>query len=96
MWPEALRMAKTNFLLEKLIEEKGFTVSDEEIDNRIAEAAADMGLELEQVRNSLMQMKEGIEITIKTDKAVDYLIENAVIKEQESNLGGLSSENQAL
>jgi len=96
MWPEALRMAKTNLLLEKVIEEKGFTASDEEIESRMAETAAGMGVELEKVKDRLMQLRKGIEFSIETDKAVDYLIENVIIKEEDDNPGVQSEEDAAL
>jgi trigger factor len=83
MWPEGERLAKSNFMLEKLIEEKGFEVSDEEIDKRIEGIAQDMGMDLEMARENFADLMDQLEFGIKMDKAVDYLTDNAVISNEE-------------
>ena len=83
MLPEAERNAKTNFMLEKIIEEKGFELTDEEIDNQIAEIAEQMGVEIDQARQNLEGVMDRVKFNMKVDKAIQYLVDNAVITEKE-------------
>lgn len=85
MKPEAERNAKINFILEKLVEEKGFELSDEELDQQLGEIAQSMGVELEQAKQNLAGMMDQIEYNIKVDKAIQYLVDNAKIIEDEEN-----------
>ncbi|MGS0765289.1 trigger factor [Syntrophomonas curvata] len=85
--PEAERIVRTNFLLEKIVEEKGFSVSDEELNNQIEDAAKDMGADLETAKATLGELKGNIEKGMKIDKAVQYLVDNAVISEKEEEKG---------
>ncbi len=80
--PEAERIVKTNFMLEKIVEEKGFTVSDEEIDKQIENMANDLGMEVEKARENLKGLMEDLELSIKIDKAIEYLVDNAIITEK--------------
>ncbi|MBO8158802.1 trigger factor [Thermosyntropha sp.] len=79
IWPEADKRVKTNFILEKIIEEKGFAATDEEIDKQIKEIADNMGMDFEKAKESLVGMRERMEYTVKVDKVFDYLIQNADI-----------------
>ena len=81
MMPEAVRNAKTNFMLEKIIEEKGFELTDEEVDNQIEEIAGQMGVELDQARQNLEGVMDRVRYNMKVDKAVQYLVDSAVITE---------------
>lgn len=81
MWPEAEKSVRTNFMLEKIAEEKGFTVSDEELDTQIQEIAASMGMDSEQAKQNLAGVMDEVIDRMKLDKAVQYLVDNAVIKE---------------
>jgi len=83
MRPEAERSVKSDFMLEKLVEEKGFTASDEEVDKRIEDVAAEMHVDLDNTRQILKDVTEKIRFGIQVDKAVDYLIEKAIITEKE-------------
>ena len=83
MLPEAERNAKTNFMLEKIIEEKGFELTDEEIDNQIAEIAEQMGVDIDQARQNLEGVMDRVRFNMKVDKAIQYLVDNAVITEKE-------------
>lgn len=85
--PEAERIVKTNFLLEKIVEEKGFSVTDEELNNQIEDAAKDMGADLETAKATLGELKDNIEHGMRIDKAVQYLVDNAVISEKEEQKG---------
>ncbi len=81
MMPEAVRNAKTNFMLEKIIEEKGFELTDEEVDKQIEEIAGQMGVELDQARQNLEGVMDRVRYNMKVDKAVQYLVDSAVITE---------------
>ncbi|HPT68922.1 MAG TPA: trigger factor [Syntrophomonas sp.] len=83
MWPEGEKNARTNFVLEKIVEEKGIELSDEELDNQIVELAASMGMEPDQARQNLAGVMEDFTYRLKIQKAIDYLVENAVVTELE-------------
>lgn len=83
MLPEAERNAKTNFMLEKIIEEKGFELTDEEVDKQIEEIAEQMGVDLDQAKQNLEGVMDKVRFNMKVDKAIQYLVDNAVITETE-------------
>ncbi len=84
IWPEAERNVKIGFMLEKLVEEKGFEVTDEEVDKQIEEIAESMGMDLETAKENFAGALPNIKFNMKIDKAIDYLIENANIVETEA------------
>ncbi|MDD4801993.1 MAG: trigger factor [Syntrophomonas sp.] len=88
MLPEAERTVKTNYILEKLVEEKGFELTDEEIDKQIEEMAAQMGIDLEQAKQNLEGVWDNIKYNMKVEKAIQYLVDNAVISEKEASAQG--------
>lgn len=79
--PEAERNAKTNFMLEKIVEEKGFELTDEEVDKQIEEIAQQMGVDFDQAKQNLEGVMDKVRFNMKIDKAIDYLVDHAVIKE---------------
>ncbi|NLV21129.1 MAG: trigger factor [Syntrophomonadaceae bacterium] len=81
MWPEGEKNARTNFLLEKIVEEKGITISDEELDNQIVEIATSMGIEPDQARQNLAGVMDDFTYRLKIEKALDYLVDHAVVTE---------------
>jgi len=83
MWPEGEKNARTNFMLEKIVEEKGIEISDEEIDKQIQDIAASMGVDADQARQNLAGVMDDVVFGLKMDKAVQYLIDNAVVTEKE-------------
>ncbi|NLN86816.1 MAG: trigger factor [Syntrophomonadaceae bacterium] len=87
MRPQAIQQAKTNFVLEKIIEEKGIDLTDAEIDHEIGVIAQQMGVELEQARQNLEGLMERITYNIRIDKAVQYLVDHAVISVIEPEAG---------
>lgn len=91
MWPEGEKNARTNFMLEKIVEEKGFAISDEELDNQIQEIAESMGLDAEQARQNLAGVMDDVVYRMKMDKAIQYLVDNAVITEIEPSEEGIES-----
>jgi len=83
MWPEAEKMAKSNFMLKKIIEEKGFEASDEEVKKQLEEISSSMGITPEQGEYELPHMMENIKFSIKVDAAIQYLVDNANITEKD-------------
>ena len=83
MYPEGEKNARTNFLLEKIMEEKGFDISDEELDNQINEIAVSMGVEPDQARQNMAGVMDDLAYRLKIEKAVDYLVDHAVVTESE-------------
>ena len=81
MWPESEKNARTNFLLEKIVEEKGFDISDEELEKQINEIAVSMGVEPDQAKQNLAGVMDDLVYRLKMEKAVDYLVNNAVVTE---------------
>lgn len=83
MLPEAEHNIKTNFMLEKIIEEKGIEITDEEVDKQIQEIAAQMGVDFDQAKQNLEGVIDKVSYNLKMDKAVQYLVDNALITEKE-------------
>ncbi|HEX3010609.1 MAG TPA: trigger factor [Syntrophomonadaceae bacterium] len=84
MSPEAEHKVKVDFMLEKIIEEKGIEVTDEEIDNKITEVAASMKVDADQARQNLAGVMDNITYGLKLDKAVKYLVDHAEIVENDN------------
>ncbi len=91
--PEAERIAKSNFMLEKIVEEKGFEITDEEIDKYIEDVANGMGLEPEEARERLQGALDNIKMSLKVEKAIESLVEKAIITEQSGNTAANQSED---
>ncbi|MDD2619522.1 MAG: trigger factor [Syntrophomonadaceae bacterium] len=79
IWPEAAKVVKSNFMLEKLVNEKGIEISDEEVDRQIEKIAENMNADIEQAKENLADSMDNIILGLKLDKAVDYLIDSAII-----------------
>ena len=80
--PEAETKVKCDFLLEKLVEEKGIEVSDEEINKHIEDVANNTGLPIEAAKEQLEEIIESVTMQLKVDKAIDYLIDKAIVREK--------------
>ncbi len=93
LMPEAEKQLKSNFVLEKLIDEKGIEINDEELDIYINDMAEKMGMEVEEVRKNIEGMIENIRYNLKMDKAVDYLIDHAVVTIQDPTAAELDDNN---
>ncbi|HBK53314.1 trigger factor [Syntrophomonas wolfei] len=81
IWPEAEKSVKGDFMLEKLAEEKGMEVSEEELNEHIMKLADSFGMEVDKIKEELGDAIENIRTGLKIDKAIDFLIDKAVIKE---------------
>lgn len=86
MYPEAIRNAQTNFMLEKIIADKGFEVTDEEVDLQIAALAEQMGVDIDQARQNLAGVMDKVSFNIQVDKAIQYLVDHAIITEKEAEV----------
>lgn len=84
IWPEAEKIVKSNFMLEKLMDEKGFEISDEEVDKRIEEIAQSMNVNLETAKENLSDAMDKVIIGLKMDKALELLIDSAVVTVSQS------------
>lgn len=72
----AEKQVKTSVALNKIIEIEKIEAAQEEIDAEIAKLAEQYGMDAEQIKASVPQ--DQIENDIKSQKAVDFLVENAV------------------
>lgn len=82
--PQAAQTVKDNLVLEALAKELDLKVSDEDFEKQIEQAAQEFNMNSDDVRKSLENSRGRIEYGILLDKAVEYLIENAVVVEKEN------------
>jgi trigger factor len=82
LYPEAESKVKCDFMMEKLIEEKGIEVTDEEINKHVEEVSRNTGMSLEEARERLDEVMDGVTMQLKVDKAIDLLLEKAIITEK--------------
>ena len=73
---------KLSYILARIAEEEAIGVSDEEVQQRIADMASHNNMTEEQVREELDKRGtlEQLETEMRTEKAMDFLLENAKIK----------------
>lgn len=101
MQPEAERIAKGNFMLEKIVEEKDFEITDEEVNKYIEDFAQSMGMEPDAARERMQGALDNIKMGLKVDKAIEFLVGQAVVTEKnvsdqpEPEAGTLDSESVA-
>ncbi len=81
IWPEAEKSVKGDFMLEKVADDKGIEVSKEELDEHIEKLANSFGMEVDKIKEELGDAIENIRTGLKIDKAIDFLIDKAVVKE---------------
>ncbi|HBQ85045.1 MAG TPA: trigger factor [Syntrophomonas sp.] len=84
MWSDAEQRVKVNFMLEKIIEEKGIEVTDEEIDNKINEVATNLKIELDEAKQRLVGVMDDLIFNLKAEKAVQYLVDSADVVENDT------------
>ncbi|SDE51719.1 trigger factor [Sporomusa acidovorans] len=94
LWEDAKMVIRTNCLLEKIIEEKAFEVSDEELKNGIEAFGIRIGMAKENAKKeNLGPLVDKVLFDLKADKAVAYLLEHACIavedKKEETTLVNL-------
>ena len=80
IWKDAKNATRTSFMLDKLIEEKGFEISEEELDKGIEAFAIQIGMKTENAKQNLGPLVDQVVYKLKTEKAIQYLVDHAVIK----------------
>ena len=76
---EAEKQVKTNLVLEAIMKEEKIEVTKEEIEAKIKEMAEMYGQKEEEVKNNV-QLTRYVEETLKTEKTIHYIVDNAKIK----------------
>lgn len=80
MWENAKIVIKSNCLLEKIIEEKNFEVTDEELNNGIEAFGISIGMARENAKKeNIGPLVNKVSFDLKADKAVQYVLNHAVI-----------------
>lgn len=85
MWEAARNATKSSYILEKIIEEKNFQVSDKELNSGIEAFATSIGMEKENAKENLGPLVDKVLFDLKANKAVQYLLNHAVITIVETN-----------
>lgn len=80
--PEAEKRIKTRILLKNIIRKEGFTVEDAEVEELMKEFGAQYGMDTDQVRQmSGPDTESYFKEDALTKKAIDFIFENAKLKE---------------
>lgn len=79
LWEEAKLIVESNYVLEKVIEEKQIGLSDEELEHGIEVFAASIGMEKANAKANLGPMVDRVKFDLKAEKAVQYLVEHALM-----------------
>ncbi|MDR1159362.1 MAG: trigger factor [Syntrophomonadaceae bacterium] len=83
VWPEAELNVRTDFMLEKIAEEKGFEADDEELEKYVNDIAGEANIPADTAKEILASSTDNVRMSICINKAIDYLVENAVVTEEE-------------
>ncbi len=82
--PEAEREVRTKLIMEAIINKEGFSITEEDMDVKLGEMAQMLGIEKDEFKNKyLASAKDDIEYSIKFQKAIDFLMSNAVETDEE-------------
>ncbi len=79
IWENAKNITKSNYILEKIIQEKGFEVSDAELTSGIETFAVNIGMDTKNAKKNLGPLVEKVLFDLKANKAIQYLLDHAVI-----------------
>ncbi|WP_094607044.1 Trigger factor [Sporomusa silvacetica DSM 10669] len=86
IWSDAENVMKSNYILEKVIEEKEFEVSDQELSCGIEAFATSIGMKKENAKKeNLGPLVNNVLFDLKANKAVQYLLNHAVIMSPNEN-----------
>jgi len=90
---EARKRVRTNLVLEAIIKKEAFEVSNEEIETKIKELSDEQDVDVNEIKERLAQngRLDMIPREIRYRKAIDLLVENAVV-EEETETGGQEEE----
>ncbi|QDR82714.1 trigger factor [Sporomusa termitida] len=80
IWEDAKIITKSICILEKLVEAKDFAVSAEELNTGIKTFAASIGMDTKNAQKNLGPLVEKVLFDLKANKAIQYLLDHAVIK----------------
>lgn len=83
VWADAGNSLKADYILDKIIEEKGYSLSEEELQRGCEKFALSINMSPENTRQNLGPLVRKVEYDLKAEKAFQYLWEHAVIKEDE-------------
>jgi|GEM_PF-1232400 trigger factor len=81
-WADAQRSVKINYLLEKIVNEKGFDISEAEHRDGVIDFAQQYNMDTsdyEDLRKRVGPMFERIAMELKSEKAAQYLVDHALI-----------------
>jgi len=76
---QAEKQVKSNLVLEAIVKDAKIEVTEEEIEAKIKEMAEMYGQKEEEVKNN-PQLRNYVEGTLKTEKTIHYIVDNAKIK----------------
>ena len=76
---QATRQVKTKLVLDAIVNAEKIEASEEEVKSKLEEMAATYGRKLEDLENN-ESLKKYMSETIKTEKAITFIVENAKIK----------------
>lgn len=79
--PEAEKQVRGRLILEAIANAENFEISEEDVDAEVARISAQYGMPLEQLK-SVMRAEdiEGIKGDIRTQKALDIIVDTAIVK----------------
>lgn len=78
MKPQALKRIQSRLVLEAVAEKENFDVTDEEIENEVADMAAAYQMDTDKLKGLLTETdKENMKKDVQVKKAVDFVTENA-------------------
>ena len=80
---EAYNRVKLQLTLEQVIKEEKIEVSDEDLEREYAKIAEQYKLDVDRVKNDYQGQEESLKRSLAVQKAVDFLMENAVIVEKQ-------------
>lgn len=83
MREDAEKRVKTNLTLEAIIEAENIEVEEENIEKEFENMATMYSIEVDQIKQMFGGNTEAIETDLKFRKAIDFLLENSVVKETE-------------
>ena len=81
MQPQAEKSIKTRLVLEAICKDAKLVITEEEIDEKISELAKTYGRPEDELKNN-EEFKKYITSTIETEKALNYIVENAVLEDK--------------
>ncbi|MEL1136012.1 trigger factor [Desulfitobacterium sp. THU1] len=79
VWEDAENSLKADYILAKIVEEKGYTVSEEELNEGCKRFALSINMDPENAQQNLGPLVNKVEYDLKVEKVFDYLVDQAAI-----------------